>query len=145
MNWGIKITILYLSFVGLIVTMVGMSSREKVELVSANYYEQELAFQDKLTKSERSNALTEPLSWEVKTGAVQLQFPKEFSGQAIKGNVFFFRPSDAGMDKTVEFQTGATTSREIDTKGMKQGVYKMEINWEVDNQKFYNEGIITIN
>ena len=42
MNFGVKITVLYLSFVALILTLVFMSFSQKVELVSKDYYAQEI-------------------------------------------------------------------------------------------------------
>ena len=48
MNWGHRIIILYVGFVLLIGTMVYLSSRENVDLVSSDYYDQEIKFQSKM-------------------------------------------------------------------------------------------------
>ena len=143
-NWGIKIALLYLSFVSLIVVMVSMSMHQKVDLVSKDYYEEELKFQEKINKSNRANELKEPLSWEVKQGALLLKFPGQFLNQKINGTVFFFRPSDAALDKTVPLSTDSLLLN-IPTTQLKRGVYKMQINWKSGKEEYYNEGIIKIN
>jgi len=48
MSWGKKITILYIGFVLLIVSMVTISASHKIELVSKDYYAQELDYQQKI-------------------------------------------------------------------------------------------------
>jgi len=41
MNWGLKITLLYVGFVAMILTLVFKASGEKVDLVTKDYYAQE--------------------------------------------------------------------------------------------------------
>ena len=48
MSWGIRITIMYLGFVGLILTLVFTCFGHKVELESKDYYARELRFQDQI-------------------------------------------------------------------------------------------------
>lgn len=144
-SWGFKITLLYVGFVILIVSMVAMAMRQKVDLVSSDYYEQELNYQDKINKADHANALKETLSWEVKTGKLILKFPAQFKGKKINGSIYFFRPSDASMDNTVSIPTDTSCIQNIATDHLKKGVYKMQINWNVNKEEYYNEGIIHIN
>ena len=57
MNWGLRIIILYLSFVALIVTLVSLCMGRKVELVSKDYYKQELEYQGKIDAIKNEGAL----------------------------------------------------------------------------------------
>ncbi len=45
MNWGVRITILYSSFVLFMSTMVYMCTRQHFDLVAPDYYAQELQYQ----------------------------------------------------------------------------------------------------
>jgi len=143
-NWGIKIAGLYIGFVILILSLVSMAMHQNVDLVSKDYYEQELKFQDKINKSNRAHSLKEPLSWEVRSGSLLLKFPEQFHGQKISGTIYFFRPSDAAMDKTIPLSDD-TLLLNISTVQLKRGLYKMQINWEVNKEEYFNEGIIQIN
>jgi hypothetical protein len=145
MSWGVKITVLYVGFVILIMSMVYMAMQQKVELVSTDYYEQELKFQDKINKTNRANSLKESLSWEVQQGRLVLKFPEQFNRQKINGSIYFFRPSDAAMDKIIPVTTDTSVVLNIPTNQLKKGVYKMQISWEVNKEEYYNEGIIKIN
>jgi hypothetical protein len=144
MSWGVKITMLYAGFVLFIATMVSMSISQKVDLVSEDYYEQELQFQDKINLFDRTQALSNQLSWQVQKDKLTLDFPAQFRGKQTSGKVFFFRPSDAVLDKSMKIQADTLTTKSISIKTLKKGLYKIQINWEVENIQYYNEGFIQI-
>jgi nitrogen fixation protein FixH len=144
MSWGVKITMLYAGFVLFIATMVSMSISQKVDLVSEDYYEQELQFQDKINLFDRTQALSNQLSWQVQNDKLTLDFPAQFRGKQTSGKVFFFRPSDAVLDKSMKIQADTLTTKSISIKTLKKGLYKIQINWEVENIQYYNEGFIQI-
>lgn len=135
---------LYTGFVLLIATMVSLSISQKVDLVSKDYYEQELQFQNKINLMDRTKLLSEQLSWQVQNDELVLDFPDQFKGQQTSGKVFFFRPSDAVLDKNFELQTDTLNTKSMSIKKMKSGLYKIQINWEVENIQYYNEGFIQI-
>jgi len=143
-NWGLKIAFLYGGFVALILCMVGLTMREKVELVSKDYYDQELKYQDKINQMNRSSHLKETLSWEVQADKIAMKFPSEFKGQAISAKVYFFRPSDVAMDQTISLQADTMSVREVNTKALKKGLYKMQVTWVANAETYYNEGIIQV-
>ena len=144
MSWGVKISLLYGGFVLLIVTMVSMSMSQKVDLVSKDYYEQELQFQDKINKMDRTKALSEQLTWKVSKDDIVFDFPNQFKGLETSGKVFFFRPSDAVLDKNMTIQSDTLNQKSISITSLKKGLYKMQINWEADHIQYYNEGFIQI-
>jgi hypothetical protein len=145
LNWGLKITILYSGFVMLIITMVSMAMSQKVDLVSKDYYEQELRYQDKIDKTNRTHSLSEPMTWQVNPDGLLLKFPKQFEGQSIKGTIYFFRPSDERMDKKIDIAVDTSLIFHVSTDQLQKGLYKMQIDWSVNNQEYYNESVITFN
>ncbi len=58
MGWSKKITFAYVGFVALIVTMVVVSMRQKVDLVSKDYYAKELNYQSDINKMSNANYKT---------------------------------------------------------------------------------------
>lgn len=144
-SWGVKISILYGGFVILIVGMVTMAMRQQVDLVSKDYYEQELKFQDKIDIVKRTSALETPLTWKLKKEGLELTFPRLSQQNTISGSIYFFRPSDASMDKTLEIKADTNAIRMISTKGLKRGLYKIQIDWNANDSEYYNEGFIQIN
>jgi hypothetical protein len=144
-NWGIGIAMLYTGFVIGILTLVVMSSRQKVDLVAENYYEEELIFQRKIDKIERTKALTEPLLWGVNQEGVQLQFPENMNGRKITGKVKFYCPSDNRKDKEFAINPAADLSQLIPATQLASGRYKLQVEWQADSTTYWNEGAIVIN
>jgi hypothetical protein len=144
MNWGLRITFLYVGFVVMILALVGLTMRQKVDLVSKDYYEQELRYQDKIDKINRTRELAEQLTWGVKSDAITLLFPSTLVDKHISGTIFFFNPSDASKDKNVVIQINSKGEQTIPTEILHKGHYKMQINWASGKEEFYNEGVIQI-
>jgi len=144
MSWGIRITILYLSFVTLIIGLVSMSMREKVDLETKDYYAEEIKYQDRINAISRTSMLHQPLEWEITGKEMTLKFPSELKGQVTKGNILFFRPSDASMDKTFSISPDTSLGRYISIQYLEKGLYKIKIEWQANNKMYYNEGTINI-
>ncbi len=144
MNWGKKITIVYLAFVALIVTMVIVSARQKVDLVSADYYAKELNYQSDLNKLNNAKALSTQLKCIVGNNDVLIQFPEEQKSSSITGKVFIYKPSDNKSDRTLDIkaQNGVQT---ISTTTFAKGMYRVIVNWTVDGKDFQAENVIVIN
>lgn len=144
MSWGIKIICLYTGFVGLIVTMVSLSMREKVDLVTEDYYQQELDYQGRINTIARTQQLKEQLTWETMPGELVLHIPESFTKSGVSGNVFFFRPSDKRLDKTIAIPAGTGPERFIPLTQLQSGLYNIQISWTAGGTDYYNEGIIQI-
>ena len=143
MNWGTKIAILYSSFVVLILVMVWMSARQKIDLVAEDYYEQEIKFQSIINKVENSGRLIEQPSWISEHDSLKIYFPSVFKDIVVNYHICLFRPSDSGLDK--EF-TGNRLGNflVIPLKTVKKGSYELQLNWNADGVEYYNKGTISI-
>ena len=144
MNWGKKITIAYLGFVALIVTMVIVSVRQKVDLVSADYYAKELNYQSDLNKLNNAKALATQLKCVVVDNALQIQFPEEQKSSAISGKIILYKPSDDKSDKTFEINASVGIQL-IPTSELSKGMYKIIVDWSADGKEFQAENVVVIN
>jgi hypothetical protein len=144
MSWGFKIACLYTGFALLIATMVILTIGENTDLVTPDYYEQELKFQDRIDAIDRTGVLQEPLIWKLEQRRLYLNFPHETSGKEISGTVYFFRPSDAKLDKNVTIPETSDSTTSISTSTLQPGMYKMQISWQANSATYFNEGVIQI-
>lgn len=139
MSWGYRITILYLGFVGIILTLVTISSRNKEELVSKDYYAQELAYQDRLTAISNEKNLSTSIQHEVSPAGITLTF----AGEAVEGKIFFFCPANSKKDKSFKMEMVHGTQF-IPASALEKGIYKMQLTWKSAKKDFYKEEFITI-
>ena len=142
MSWGIRITILYLGFMALILTLVFTCINNKSELESKDYYARELKYQEQLDAANNANALNEPIDYIVRERSVQLLFPKELLTQDFSGEVLFMRPSDATKDKKISLTPGPEGMQMIDP-GFAKGVYRMQIHMKSQAKSYFKEATIT--
>lgn len=144
MSWGIKITVLYLGFVGIILTLVIICFGHKTELESKDYYVREIKFQDQINATENSESLNSPVTYKVMDRAVQIKLPKEVISDNLKGTIYFLRPSDSSRDKSIPLVTDEEGVQMIDP-GFIKGVYKMQISFTSLGKAYYKEAIINFN
>jgi len=139
MSWGIRITILYTAFVILIGTMVALTMREKVDLVSDDYYQQELKFQQKLDRENCSSSLGEqPVAKPVGKG-LSIVFPAQMKGKIISGDINFFRASDASKDFKVSISADSSATQLVPAEKFVKGLYQAQLSWSAGGKNYYNE------
>ena len=144
LSWGKRIAMLYIGFVALIVVMITMSMRQKVELVSDDYYDRELAFQEKIDEMNNANALPEKIIHSITDNSFLIVFPSQFKTNVVEGEILFFRPSDASKDFKSAIQLDGDAKQLIDRKNLSKGMYKMQIYWKANGTAYFVEETIVI-
>ncbi len=144
LNWGKKILILYLGFVGIIVTLVTICFQNKTELEYKDYYARELKFQDQIDANNNALALSAPIEYAVEQSSVLISIPKEINTKDLEGTIHFLRPSDASMDKTFVLDPDDSGSQLIKKGQLSSGVYKMRIACKSNSIEYFKEAIIKI-
>jgi len=144
MSWGIKITVVYVGFVLMILSLVIISATSKSELVAKDYYAQELAFQEKIDAMANETGLQVSITHSISENAAVLRFPQAEMAKDFSGDVLFFRPSDASKDLKIKLAFDANGQQLIAKNKLSKGVYKMCISWINNATTYYKEEIITI-
>ena len=141
-NWGTGAFIFFGFFVVFMLGMVYLTTQQRNELVTEDYYEKELDFKEILKKKEKTNLLLERLKWDIKNDEFIVSFPKDVDSK-ISGKIIFFKPSNKKDDKEIPFNINSHTHR-INIKHFSKGMYKIKIDWEAKNIEYYNEFEIVI-
>src|SRR5688572_559345 len=102
LNFGHKLLITFLVFGGIMFSLVYGSMSTTFELVSKDYYKDELAFQQVIDA--RANAKKLEISPEIrlKGDTVTIHLPASLAGDIDEGKVSFYCPSEAAKDKSFE-------------------------------------------
>jgi hypothetical protein len=137
-SWGYKILFVYLGFVAGILFLVYRASQEKFDLVTPNYYDAELKFQNVIDNKQRVAELSAPPKIIHSVNTVGIQLPTEFLNKEVKGELYLYRPSDASKDVRRSFTTNKSFV-EISLDKDLAGAYEVKLSWQADGQTFYNE------
>lgn len=144
MNWGLKITFLYLGFVALILTMVFTTMNHKIDLVSKDYYQQELKYQDRIVALNNNNRLDSSFTYTIGKNQVAIQCPGAMRTARLSGEIIFFRPSDADKDFKVPMQFDTNGVQVISGAKLCRGLYKMQFSWRMGSSDYFKEEVIFI-
>ncbi len=139
MSWGLKIGILYGSFVGMIVFLVFRTAHENIDLVSEDYYQQELEFQDRIDQSLATGKLGANPEVRITADAIEIIFPDSVAQQGIAGRALFYRASDATKDVAIELQTNDAGVQLVDISQFTIGNYQLKLTWMSDGHPYYYE------
>lgn len=143
MNWGYKILFVYLAFITGILILVYKSSSQKVDLVTENYYQQELKYEQKIDEAERAQSLSSPLRYEVNKNEIVIFFPDEMKDKKITAQTLLYHAADERKDSvyTLETNSGKLTMVLPQTD---KGLYELKMDWKVDTTKYYSEHKVII-
>lgn len=144
-NWGWGIGIFYVWFVVAMLSLVYMASQQSIEFVTKDYYGKELDYQDHINKVNRTTLLAKPLQWQVDSKKVKLTFPVSAGSTDVKADILFYRPSDSKKDFTLTIVPDSLGEAVIVSDKLLPGIYRMQIDWQIGTDYYYNESIININ
>ncbi len=142
LSWGTGIWAFYGLFVLMILVMVSMSVIQKIDLVTDNYYEEEISYQSKIDKISNAKALSTPLKWEVTESGVMIVYPAGF--KSVSGEIRFSCPSDNRKDFKLTIQPDATGRQFISTQKVISGRYQIQVDWNAAGIGYWNDGIVNI-
>jgi hypothetical protein len=120
--------------------MVYRCTQQHYDLVSSDYYAQELKYQEVIDGSNNVLALKQKI---VITDAGQtytIELPGA-AGSSPSGEVYFYRPSNAAGDFRVPLATGKI---EVPKSKMIAGLYKVKVSWTNNDKKYFDEQTLTV-
>lgn len=139
MNWGYRIFFAFVAFTMFLGVLVYRSFQSKVNLVSQDYYKQEIVFQDKIDKisNERSLEHSVRIVQNSERNEFRIIFPLELAVQS--GTIHLYRPSDASMDRSWDLQLDREHAHGISTKSLAGGLWIVQIEWRDQSKSYYKE------
>ncbi|HEV7331277.1 MAG TPA: FixH family protein [Flavisolibacter sp.] len=137
-SWGYKIFIGYSLFVIGILFLVYKASNQNYDLVTENYYEAELKYQEVIDQKNRVANLSTPPNIQHSVNSVSVQLPQEFTGKSVQGEVYLYRASDASKDIRQNFSTSDGFYKLQMPKEL-SGMYEVKLSWQSGGKTFYHE------
>lgn len=137
LSWGHKIVFAYSLFVVGILSMVFLTAMENRDLVTEDYYQEELSFQKTIDQSSNTAKLSKEIAVVHNNQTLHISLPVEFKNQPISGNWKMYYAADKSKDFSGTLQT---TSGNIQIKTANYtGAYQLILNWQSNNQSYYFE------
>ncbi|MEC3875179.1 FixH family protein [Chryseobacterium salviniae] len=137
-TWGHGVVIALLSFMAFILSMLFLfpNGQKNSEMVTDNYYEEELKYQDVIDAKNRADNLQEkPVYRQDKTG-ITITFPQDYNNSNTTVKFVLNRTDDQNLDIHKSVQLDANKSFLIPAQVLKLGNYTLRLNWTKDKTDY---------
>ncbi|MEC3908310.1 FixH family protein [Tamlana sp. 2201CG12-4] len=144
-NWGTGIVLAFIGFISFIMYFVITMNVDKDfehELVTEDYYAEELAYQEDIDKLNNAKILKENISYKKSDQGLTIKFPESLDYKNITGKVFLYRPSN----KQLDFETAISLSNPyllIPDKRLVDGRWNIKIDWQYKGKSYLFKEPIT--
>ena len=128
----------YIAFVIGMGFLVYKASSQKFDLVTKDYYNQELKYQQVIDQAANSSKLSAPVTVERNEGELKIRFPSEMQGKKKLVDFYLYYAADAKRDFRRSFELNENELVQALPVGMK-GMYELKLSWETEGEKYYFE------
>lgn len=134
LNWGHGVAIALGCFMIFILSLLFMAG-DTGGMVTENYYEKELHFQDEINAEKRANALAEKPEVIVQANGLLFQFPATTAAD-FKGDIFLMRNADETKDIKTNIRLSDRKNFLIPSVKLIDGEYELTLSWKENNQTY---------
>ncbi len=140
-NWGAKMALFSILFMGFVIIMVLRISQTDMPLVEESYYEKGINYQQIIDDSKNSESRINILIGKLQgyTGIDTISeylFLNKYSiGDTLTVNAFFYRASDKSKDFSVNFVLIDSIPTGINVSNIDKGKWKLTLGWDEKDGK----------
>ncbi len=143
MNWGNKLVLVFVAFAALMGTLVYKCMNQNFELVSKDYYGDELRYQDKIEGMNNANRVSDVT---INNGVeqVSIQLPKELKGLVVEGEAWFYCSSNSANDRKLPITTNEEGVFIVEKSKLAKAAYTVKLTWKVGEDKYHSEQLLAL-
>lgn len=142
MNFGKWIVVAFVAFTVFIATLATICIRQDVPLVSKDYYQEELVYQDQIGRIENANSLAERPVIAFDKNNITITYNNLASVK--NGKLTLIRPSDETLDQFFELRSVQGNFEQFEIKNPVPGMYRAKLTWEQEGKQYFIERIIVL-
>ncbi len=139
--WPRAIAGVYGAFALAMGVFVWAVSRQPVELVAPDTYEQGLRHQARIESEQRGRAAA-GYAFDMDASARQARV--QFPAAGVSGWIELYRPSDPALDRAYAIATDAEGRQIIDLADAAPGLWRLHVTWEMDNQSYRRAEVVVL-
>ena len=142
MSWGNWIIVAFVLFAIFVATLVTICVNTEISLVTRDYYEEELAYQQQLDRKQNASRLQ--VLPEIVINGANLEVHYANLNSISSGVLTLFRPSDASLDHEFLLLPSGEDIQRFPLSRQDKGLYKARMQWVMDGKEYYIEKTIVL-
>jgi hypothetical protein len=115
-----------------------------VNLVSKEYYREEIAYQEVIDSRKNTGMLSTALQLTEDKETIGLTLPAEMKHKKTAGKILLYYPANAKYDRQFSLQTDTAAFQSLSKETLIPGNYIVKISWQSDGTHYYSEQPFTI-
>ncbi|SDE58800.1 FixH family protein [Riemerella columbipharyngis] len=137
-TWGHGVILALASFIGFILYMIFVFShgQQNSELVSENYYQEEMGYQKVIDAKNNAKALPEAPNYKQNRTGITVTFPKDINNQNSTFSIYLYRVDNKNLDIRKKMVLDKNNSFFIPAKVLVYGGYILKVSWTKDNTDY---------
>lgn len=137
--WPVGLVLAFILFISGTVALIVLSSRQRSDLVTPDYYEQEVRFQSRIDQLNRAQLFQAQIAvtFDAARQAIRIELPPAHARRSPHGSIHLYRPSAANLDRQVALQLDADGTQWVDAADLRPGLWKVRVQWRVDDEDFF--------
>ena len=143
LNWGLGVALAYITFAAGTTAVVVFAMHRPVDLVSADYYAQELRQDERAAAIANAAALGHAVALDVTRMRIRLQIPATQAAGA-QGSIHLYRASNAADDKVVALAPDAAGAQTLDVSALPAGEWTVKVQWTAGGRSYYVEQVASL-
>lgn len=145
-DWGTGISLAIVIFVIATLSVVSYIISLDFYLVSNDHYEKGVEYQQTIDGQLRADNLPNPvvILFDEPSVSIKILFPEELQSDSLDGNLKFYRPNDAALDRNYKLDLDETGRQIIPVSDFAKGRWKLTLSWKADSLTYIDEKNIFI-
>lgn len=144
LNWGHGIVIAYIFFISWVAYLVSGCFNTNVDLVTKDYYQEELMYQNTIDATQNMKLLSEQPTFSITNDGLLIVLPDYFKDKDLSGAYSFYRPNDKGSDFELPIGPDREMRQLIPFEVLGSGKWRVKMKMEQGGKTFAKEEIVVI-
>jgi len=142
-HWGHGIALFYSLFVLTLILVVVKSRTFDNSLVTEEYYNRDINYQQEYDRRQNSNDLQQPVRLEKVADQYRVIFPEGLA-TTTQGTLHFYRPSSKFHDRLVKIDVDDEGGMTLSLSGLEPGRYRAILEWSAAGNDYLDEFTLNV-
>jgi len=136
--WPIAIVAVFIVFAIFIIIFIAWATHQREDLVAANYYENEVRYQQQLDRLNQTRPLAAQVavSYDAAQRSIVITLPGA-QARVAAGRIHLYRPSDARLDRDVPLAVNPEGVQCLDARELRPGLWKVRVQWSANGKDYF--------
>jgi nitrogen fixation protein FixH len=144
--WPYGIVAAFILFILGTIALIVLASSTTSDLVSENYYEQEIRYQgqiDRLTRTAQLDGQVQ-VAYDAAVRRIKISLPTEHATGKTAGRIQLYRPSAAGLDRELKLELDAAGTQAVDASSLLPGLWRVRVEWTAQDEEYFTDQKVVI-